>query len=321
MDCCLGGFVLPFAKKLGYPVPPFDFSVPGVTSMSLDTHKYGYALKGTSVLLYAHRGLRHAQYFCYADWTGGLYTTPTIAGSRSGGLIAQTWASLVSVGEDGFLRNTKDIWETVRGIAEGVRRIAGLRLLGGGASDGTPDAMIVCFAAAPVTAVVNERLSGAAGEGGANGSAPSSPTKSTHTSPTKPATPTKPTTPTTPATPSGLESDVLTTSVTVTVNIYAVSDAMSKKGWSLNPLQHPPCVHLCCTLRHVGRGEAFLADLKTCVSEVIAAAAAAEAAHSTGAQGKKKEEGNAAIYGMASSLPPGPVNDLLRTYNDVIFKV
>ncbi len=67
----------------------FDFSVPGVSSMSLDTHKYGYALKGTSVVLYRNRALRQSQYFCYADWTGGMYTTPTIAGSRSGGLIAQ----------------------------------------------------------------------------------------------------------------------------------------------------------------------------------------------------------------------------------------
>ena len=70
VDCCLGGFVLPFAKKLGYPIPAFDFGCKGVTSMSMDTHKYGYALKGTSVLLYAHKELRHAQYFCYADWTG-----------------------------------------------------------------------------------------------------------------------------------------------------------------------------------------------------------------------------------------------------------
>jgi glutamate/tyrosine decarboxylase-like PLP-dependent enzyme len=59
----------------------FDFHVEGVTSMSLDTHKYGYALKGTSVLLYANKHLRQAQYFCYADWTGGLYTTPTLAGN------------------------------------------------------------------------------------------------------------------------------------------------------------------------------------------------------------------------------------------------
>jgi sphinganine-1-phosphate aldolase len=101
VDCCLGGFVLPFAKKMGFNIPDFDFSVPGVTSMSLDTHKYGFALKGTSVVLYRDKALRHSQYFCYADWTGGMYTTPTIAGSRSGGLIAQCWASLMAMGEQG----------------------------------------------------------------------------------------------------------------------------------------------------------------------------------------------------------------------------
>ena len=74
---------------LMFVLADFDFSVPGVSSMSLDTHKYGYALKGTSVVLYRNRTLRQSQYFCYADWTGGMYTTPTIAGSRSGGLIAQ----------------------------------------------------------------------------------------------------------------------------------------------------------------------------------------------------------------------------------------
>jgi len=80
-------------RKLGYATPAFDFSVDGVTSMSLDTHKYGYALKGTSVILYADAGVRQNQYFCFPDWTGGLYTTPTIAGSRSGGLVAQVLCS------------------------------------------------------------------------------------------------------------------------------------------------------------------------------------------------------------------------------------
>ena len=78
VDCCLGGFVLPFAKKLRYDIPNFDFTVSGVTSMSIDTHKYGFALKGSSVLLYSNRDIRQAQYFCYPDWTGGLYTTPTV---------------------------------------------------------------------------------------------------------------------------------------------------------------------------------------------------------------------------------------------------
>ena len=91
VDCCLGGFILPFAAQCGVAIPRFDFSLVGVTSMSLDTHKYGCALKGSSVVLYRSAELRHCQYFCYGDWTGGLYTTPTLAGSRSSGLIAQCW--------------------------------------------------------------------------------------------------------------------------------------------------------------------------------------------------------------------------------------
>jgi glutamate/tyrosine decarboxylase-like PLP-dependent enzyme len=130
VDCCLGGFVLPFAKKLGYNIPDFDFGLPGVSSMSLDTHKYGYALKGTSVCLYRNKELRHAQYFCYAEWTGGMYTTPTIAGSRSGGLIAQCWASMMSLGEEAYLQHTKEIMHVCQTIAKGVASISGIALLG-----------------------------------------------------------------------------------------------------------------------------------------------------------------------------------------------
>jgi len=95
--------------------------------MSVDTHKYGYSLKGSSVLLYRHPDLRHAQYFCYPHWTGGLYTTPTIAGSRSGGIIAQTWASMVTIGEQGYREAAVRIVECCRKIARGVSLIKGLQ--------------------------------------------------------------------------------------------------------------------------------------------------------------------------------------------------
>jgi len=84
VDACLGGFILPWAERLGYPVPPFDFRLPGVTSMSADTHKYGYAAKGSSVVLYRGRDLRQFQYYTVTDWPGGLYLSPTFAGSRPG---------------------------------------------------------------------------------------------------------------------------------------------------------------------------------------------------------------------------------------------
>lgn len=76
VDACLGGFVLPFARKLGYPIPAFDFSVAGVTSMSVDTHKFGMAHKGTSVILYHSKQLRQYQYTKITEWTGGLYISP-----------------------------------------------------------------------------------------------------------------------------------------------------------------------------------------------------------------------------------------------------
>lgn len=76
VDACLGGFVLPFARKLGHPISAFDFSVKGVTSMSVDTHKFGMAHKGTSVVLYHCKELRQYQYTKITEWTGGLYISP-----------------------------------------------------------------------------------------------------------------------------------------------------------------------------------------------------------------------------------------------------
>ncbi len=129
-DACLGGFVLPWAEKLGYDVPLFDFRLPGVTSMSADTHKYGYAAKGTSVVLYRRPELRHYQYFVATDWPGGLYFSPTFAGSRPGGLSAACWASMLSLGESGYLEATKRILETAVKIKEGINNIPELRILG-----------------------------------------------------------------------------------------------------------------------------------------------------------------------------------------------
>lgn len=129
-DACLGGFVLPWAEKLGYPVPKFDFRLPGVTSMSADTHKYGYAAKGTSVILYRGHELRRHQYFTTTEWPGGLYCSPTFAGSRPGGLSAACWASMMSLGEQGYLEATRRILETAKAIKDGIRAIPELALLG-----------------------------------------------------------------------------------------------------------------------------------------------------------------------------------------------
>ncbi|KAG1710986.1 hypothetical protein DVH05_013706 [Phytophthora capsici] len=207
-----------------------------VAFMSCDTHKYGYGSKGTSVVLYKNSEIRRFQYFSYADWTGGLYATPTLAGSRPGALSATAWASMVRLGREGYLEKTKGILDTVDEIKVGIQRIDGIHLLG------DPKAMVVSFA----------------GDKG--------------------------------------------------VNALKVSDAMAKHGWSLSPLQHPTSVHLCVTVRHIGKAKKFLNALEEAVQEV------------------KKDpnpspEGGSAIYGMASSLPAGPVDDLLRIYTDITLKV
>ncbi len=129
-DACLGGFVLPWAAKLGYGVEPFDFRLPGVTSMSADTHKYGYAAKGTSVVLYRNHDLRHYQYYKVADWPGGLYFSPTFAGSRPGALSAACWAAMMSMGQSGYLDASRRILETGARIRDGIRAIPELRVLG-----------------------------------------------------------------------------------------------------------------------------------------------------------------------------------------------
>jgi glutamate/tyrosine decarboxylase-like PLP-dependent enzyme len=129
-DACLGGFVLPWAQQLGYEVPPFDFRLPGVTSISADTHKYGYAAKGTSVILYRGLALRRYQYFTATDWPGGLYFSPTFAGSRPGALSAACWAALVTTGKNGYLAASKKILQTAAKIKKGIQEIPDLFILG-----------------------------------------------------------------------------------------------------------------------------------------------------------------------------------------------
>ncbi len=235
-DACLGGFLLPWAAELGYPVPPFDFQLPGVTSMSADTHKYGYAAKGTSVVLYRGAGLRHYQYFTTTEWPGGLYFSPTFAGSRPGALSAACWGAMVSLGRDGYLDAAGRILETAARIREGIAAIPGLRLLGHSLF---------------VHAFTSDEF-----------------------------------------------------------DIYRVLDQMTERHWSLNGLHHPPCVHVCVTLRHTqpGVAERFIADLRAAVDHVRAHPA--------------EEGGMAPVYGMAATLPlRGVVSDILKRYIDTLYKV
>lgn len=131
VDGCLGGFILPFGEELGYEqIPVFDFRLPGVTTISADTHKYGYGLKGTSTLLFRDKELRNSQYFFRTDWTGGKYCSPGMDGSRSGGLLAATWASMVSLGREGYLDYARQIFSTADAMRAAVESHSELRIIG-----------------------------------------------------------------------------------------------------------------------------------------------------------------------------------------------
>jgi glutamate/tyrosine decarboxylase-like PLP-dependent enzyme len=130
VDGCLGGFILPWGAALGYDILPFDFRLPGVTTISADTHKYGYGPKGTSVLLFRDKSLRRHQYFARPDWKGGMYASPGMGGSRSGGLIAATWAVMVALGRQGYLEKARKVFETAFAMQAEIRRHPALRILG-----------------------------------------------------------------------------------------------------------------------------------------------------------------------------------------------
>nr|HID13312.1 aminotransferase class V-fold PLP-dependent enzyme [Anaerolineae bacterium] len=235
-DACLGGFLLPWAERLGYDVPPFDFRLPGVTSISADTHKYGYAPKGSSVILYRGRALRHYQYYVITDWPGGLYLTPTFAGSRPGALSAACWAAIMAMGEQGYMEAAKRILETAAVIKQGIEEIPELQVLG-------DPLWVIAFA--------SERL-----------------------------------------------------------DIYAINDYMNEKGWALNALQLPPCLHICVTLRHTrpGVAERFIEDLKSAVEYVKA---------HPDVRGSMSP-----IYGMAASVAlKGVVHDFLKGFLDLVYEV
>lgn len=197
VDCCLGGFLAIFMEKAGYPIDPFDFRVDGVTSISADTHKFGYCPKGTSVVLYSNLELRHRQYFVETNWPGGLYASAITAGSRPGSLIAATWATMLYFGVDGYVELTKRVVEKTQWIVQELREIPDIHVMG------TPNMSVF--------AVGSDEI-----------------------------------------------------------NLYQLNDEMTKKGWSLNPLQYPAALHMCVTVvtTRDGVAERFVADMKECVAEL-----------------------------------------------------
>ncbi|KAJ9576573.1 hypothetical protein L9F63_025530, partial [Diploptera punctata] len=217
VDACLGGFVIAFMNDAGYKLPRFDFSLPGVTSISADTHK--------------------APQFCVStDWPGGVYGSPTVNGSRAGGIIAACWATMMYFGLEGYVDATRKIVETTKYMEKRLRKMDGIFVFG-----------------TPATSVI------------ALGS------KEFH--------------------------------------IYRLSDALSKRGWNLNPLQFPPGLHLCVTYMHTAEGIAdrFISDVQEELAIIMK-------------DPGKPVEGKFAMYGMSHSIPDRSiVGDFTRFFLDAMY--
>jgi sphinganine-1-phosphate aldolase len=141
VDACMGGFLLPFLTRLERFDEPFDFRVPGVTSMSADVHKYGYASKGVSVILYRTHDLARHQVFATSDWLGGFYASTAVAGTRPAGPIAAAWAALMHIGSDGYCELTRTAHDAALALRSGIESIDGL------AVRGDPPATVIAFGA------------------------------------------------------------------------------------------------------------------------------------------------------------------------------
>jgi sphinganine-1-phosphate aldolase len=120
VDGCWGGFLSPFAERLGYPIPEWDFRVPGVSSLSADIHKFGYAAKGASVVLYRDAEDQEFERFAFSGWPRGTYSTPTFLGTKAGGAVASAWAVMQYLGMEGYLRAAKLTMDATTQLIEGL---------------------------------------------------------------------------------------------------------------------------------------------------------------------------------------------------------
>jgi len=198
VDACMGGVMLPYLARLGHAIPPWNFAVDGVTSMSVDLHKFGYTAKGASVIAYRNKQLRSYQTYVTDNWLGGVYGSSGILGTKSGGSMAAAWAVINHLGDDGYLRLTAAAKGAADALVAGVKARAALRLRA------EPDATLVTFGAA--------------------------------------------------------DPDIL--------DIYAVADALWRRGWYVDKQGPPPSLHLTVNAIHEGKIDLFLADLDAALAEV-----------------------------------------------------
>ena len=130
VDACVGGYMLPFLEQIGEPIPTFDFRLPGVSSISLDLHKYGYSAKGSSVVLYRNSEFRKNQFYVHTTWSGGLYVSPSISGTRPGGAIAASWAVLNHLGKEGYQKYARQTLDAAHKIQQAINTTEGLKVVG-----------------------------------------------------------------------------------------------------------------------------------------------------------------------------------------------
>ena len=240
IDCCLGAFVVAFMEKAGFQnVPIFDFRIPGVSSISCDTHKYGFAPKGSSIIMYRNEDLRMHQYFIEPNWVGGLYGSPTLAGSRPGALVVGCWATMVKFGEDGYIESCRSIIEAARKLRRYIEtEIPDLQIIG------DPQFSVISFTSKKI-------------------------------------------------------------------DVYELSDRLSKSGWHLNTLQNPPALHLAVTKPSVPAIDSLCELLSRTVKEMV-----------NDPDAKPSADGTSALYGVAGSVATAGVADqLIVAFLDTLYKL
>jgi sphinganine-1-phosphate aldolase len=199
VDACMGGVTLTFLARLGEPVPPWNFSVPGVTSISIDLHKYGYTAKGASVIIHRSKKLRSYQTFVTDNWLGGVYGSSGVLGTKGGGSMAAAWAVMRYLGNDGYMRVTAAARAACLELAAAVRSMPELAIRA------EPDATLLALGAADDWQL----------------------------------------------------------------DIFAVADALWRRGWYVDRQGPPPSLHLTVSVVHDGKIEAFVGDLRASIDEAI----------------------------------------------------
>jgi glutamate/tyrosine decarboxylase-like PLP-dependent enzyme len=206
VDACMGGVTLTYLERLGHPIPPWNFSVPGVTSISVDLHKFGYTAKGASVIAHRNKTLRQYQTFVTDNWLGGIYGSSGVLGTKSGGSMGAAWAVMNYLGDEGYLRLTAAARRATEQLAAAIEARPQLVLRA------QPASTLVAFGAADPAAL----------------------------------------------------------------DVFAVADALWRRGWYLDRQGPPPSLHCTVNAVHDGKIEAFLVDLDASLGEVAAQGASGD---------------------------------------------